>query len=300
MRAKMCGMVAVVSVLALFVWAGEKPSRGNESGQEAFAGDTRASNVFSLYLKDLSNENLYVRMDAAKAIRKEQTALVTHLIKLAQGPSWPFQTALGPMPSQPEWREPKHQAMLLLGDMRAADAVPTLLANLEYENPREFYGGWPTKDEMYPAVEALSKIGMTAVDPVLAKLGEVDPTSTAAELCCWTLRKILGAKLGRARLEIAIEETRDSSVRENLRAALPYFRTSAEKVADEYRQRKATDTTAEVWDRSNELEELRARVKELKEEAGQRSAPFGPLHYRRSSNSSILTTLRLWAAMVLN
>ena len=271
MRAKMCGMVAVVSVLVLFVWAGEKPSRGDESGQ----GDARASNVFSLYLKGLSNEDWYVRTDAAKAIRKEQAALVTHLIELAQGPSWPFQTALGPMPSLPEWREPKHQAMLLLGDIRAADAVPTLLANIEYENPRDAVGGFPSKGEMYPAVEALSKIGMPAVDPVLAKLGEVDPTSTAAELCCWTLRKILGAKLGRVRLEIAIEETRDSSVRENLKVALPYFRTSAEKVADEYRQRKATDTTAEVRDRSNELEELRARVRELKEETEQRSAPSG-------------------------
>jgi hypothetical protein len=132
------------------------------------------------------------------------------------------------------WHDSKHLATLLLGSLRATQAVPVLLENIEYKNPRSIVvtsrlgkGGW------HPAAEALSKIGMPAVGPTVEKLGDYAPKSKASEICCWVLKEILGVRLARLRLQIAIEETRDEAVKKNLTAALPYFKTDQEKAAEE-------------------------------------------------------------------
>jgi hypothetical protein len=87
-------------------------------------------------------------------------------------------------------------------------------------------------------VEALSKIGIPAVGPTIGKVGSYPSKSQGSELCCWILKKILGVRLGRLRLQIAIEETRDQAVKENLIAALPYFKTEQEKAAEERAERE--------------------------------------------------------------
>jgi len=79
---------------------------------------------------------------------------------------------------------------------------------------------------------------MLAVGPTINKLGAYAPNSKGSELCCWLLKKILGVKLARLRLQTAIEETRDEAVKQNLTAALPYFKTNQEKAAEERARKK--------------------------------------------------------------
>ena len=188
-----------------------------------------------LAAKDPSGRDLTKQRDrqqAAEAIRAERTELIGRLIQLAGEKVQPLPSS-DPRFVEYPWHDSKHLSILLLGDLRAAEGVPVLLANLEYQNPRSLFGDFMDKDGWYPAVEALCKIGMPAVDPTVAKLGEVGPKSKAGELCSWILNKILGPRLARVRLEITIEETRDAAAKANLKAALPYFKTEQEKAAEE-------------------------------------------------------------------
>jgi hypothetical protein len=193
-------------------------------GMKALLADL-ASNVASVQAQQ-------GRERAAEAIRNERRELIAALIQLAQ-------QEVNPLPStdprfvEYPWHDSKHLSILLLGELRATEAVPVFLANLEYKNPRSIVGGFMDVGGGYPAAEALSRIGMPAVDLTVAKLGQLDPKSKTANTCCWILKEILGVKLARARIHIAIEEARDAAARENLRAALPYFRTPQEKAAEE-------------------------------------------------------------------
>jgi len=137
------------------------------------------------------------------------------------------------------WRDSKHMAISLLGDFRAPAAIRVLMENLGYRNPRTYWthGSWNT-GHFYPAAEALWKIGMPAVGPVIEKLAQGDTSNNVRSNCCWVLREILGPRLGRLRIEIAIEQSRDAEAKKNLAGILPYFETDKEKTAAELERRK--------------------------------------------------------------
>jgi len=82
-------------------------------------------------------------------------------------------------------------SILLLGELRASDAVDVLLANLTYENPKELltFGGSRSPAFRYPAVEALIKIGRPAFYKTLAVLKKAEDELTR-ELCGWVLMGI--------------------------------------------------------------------------------------------------------------
>jgi hypothetical protein len=195
----------------------------------------------SRYVTGLNAKNLTDREQAAEAIRNDHGALIKRLIRLAKEKVEPL-TSSDPRFVEYPWHDSKHLSILLLGDLRAVEAVDILLENLTYKNPKSLessealsQGGW------YPAAEALSKIGMPAVEPIIKKLGSYKPNSKGSDLCCWILKEILGVKLARLRLQIAIEDTREATIRENLTAVLPYFKTEQEKAAEERAQREKAD-----------------------------------------------------------
>ena len=185
----------------------------------------------------LTSKNREEREKAAEAIRNERTEIIKQLIEFAAENVEPLPSSDSRFIEYP-WHDSKHFAILLLGDMSAVEAVPVLLENIEYRNPRKLWGSLLDKDGWHPAVEALSKIGMPAVEPTIKKLSSYEPKSDGSELCCWILKKILGVRLARLRLQIAIEETRDKAVKKNLVAALPYFKTSQEKAVEERARRE--------------------------------------------------------------
>ena len=174
--------------------------------------------------------------NAERTIREKWADTIRQLIKMAAQDVKPLS------PSDPEnirypWHDAKHLSILLIGDMRSAEAIPVLLDNLEYRNPAELAGSYLGLGGWYPAAEALSKISMPAVGPVIDKLGRYGEQEKGHSICCWIIKEILGPKLGKVRLEMAIEETKDETVKKNLTAALPYFKTDKEK-ADEERARR--------------------------------------------------------------
>jgi hypothetical protein len=216
---------------------------GRSIAETAAGAGEKSSDVLAL-AAELGSDNEKARESAAEGIVKVRGELVDRLMELAKQPGKVLVSPNGERRAY-LWHEPKHLAILLLGDLRASEAAPLLLENIEYRNPREFFGSMMTNTEWYPAVEALSKIGMPSVDPTVIKLSHVDPKSKAAELCCWTLTEILGPRLARMRVQIAIEETPDASAREKLKAALPYefFKTREEKATEERAKQGGPGTT---------------------------------------------------------
>jgi hypothetical protein len=183
-------------------------------------------------VKRLESAALKDREDAAAAIRNTRSAVVNQLVELA-GKKVEALSSFNPQVPEYPWHDGKHLAIILLGELRAPEGVPVLQQNLGYTNPKTLYVDEPLEMDWYPAVEALARIGMPAVDPMVARLSEVAPKTKESRQCCWILKEILGVKLARARIEIAIEETKDQTAKGNLKAALPYFMTPQEKAAQE-------------------------------------------------------------------
>jgi hypothetical protein len=198
-----------------------------------FSSDASDSSIqaYSIDVAGLEAEKREEREMAAEVIRNEHLRLIRCLIKLsAKEDDFKF--------SYYDWHDSKHLAILLLGDMRSTDAIPVLLDNVVYRNPAELAGSYVGIGGLYPAAEALSKIGMPAVGPVIDKLGKYGEQEKGHSICCWIIKEILGPKLGKARLEMAIEETKDDTVKKNLIAALPYFKTDKEKATEERARRE--------------------------------------------------------------
>ena len=186
------------------------------------------------HMAELQSPELKVREKAAEDIRQERAELIKELIKLAGQKVEPLPSS-DPRFVEYPWHDSKHLAMLVLGDIRASEAIPVLLENLDYKNPRSIMTEYLGKESWYPAVEALSKIGMPAIGPVIGKLGEYEKDGLGRELCCWIIKDVLGERLGRVRLEMAIEEEKKAAVRKNLRAAMSKYFAKPEISKDKIR-----------------------------------------------------------------
>jgi len=173
--------------------------------------------------KGFREQSLEEREAVAETIRQERAKIINGLIQVAatKGEAAPPDTH--GFPQDGVWHDAKHLAILLLGDLRASEAVSVLMKNLCYRNPESTnmprlelkYGGFA-----YPAARSLSKIGMPAVQPLLARLSVLRETETEHRICTWTLKEILGERLAKVRLEMAVEEAKDDAARANLKAAL--------------------------------------------------------------------------------
>ncbi len=176
----------------------------------------------------LLSEDLEERQAYLKTALELRDSQVSELIELASE-SVELLPAMEPEEARYPWRDSKHLAIVHLGDLRGSAAVQVLLDNLEYRNPRELAGSYLDVGGWYPAGEALAKIGMPAVKPVIEKLGSYSADSKGSEICCWILTKVLGAELAKVQVEMAIRDTRDEGARKNLEAALPYLKATKEK-----------------------------------------------------------------------
>jgi len=191
------------------------------------------SDESKLVVDALKSSNRQDRKEADRAIREQQKQLIDELVRMAAEQVKPTPSR-STQDSEYVRHHAKYLAIKLLGDLRAVQGVPVLLANLEYINPDiVVVGSLVEEGQRYIAAEALSKIGMPAVKPIIDKFSGQDEDELSRRLCCWTLKRILGDELSQLRLRIAIEETRDATAKANLKAALPYFKTEQEKAAEE-------------------------------------------------------------------
>lgn len=184
-------------------------------------------------LEGLKSDKREVREEAFDRILEQHKDRVQQLIALAAREVHGREFKLGDRAVvEYPWHDTKHLAIILLGDLRAAESVPILLENVEYRNPRILGGG---TDEMaageghpwYPATESLIKIGMPSVGPVTEKLGGYAENCLGRRLCLVVLKGILGPRLAKAHLGIAIEEAKDKTARANLKAALEQVESKA-------------------------------------------------------------------------
>lgn len=199
-----------------------------------------AKSVFTIDLSFFNIKNIHEREKAYREIVKNRKELISKLIEFAS------QKVERIDPNDPTSEYPlydsKHLSILLLGEMRADEAVPVLLENLEYENPdQENSFQMIQREAFYPAVNSLIKIGMSAVEPVIKKMVKYDKDCISRQNCVFILRYILGIPLARERLKIYIEETNDPIAKKNIESVLPLFKTDWEKYQEELEQRKAAE-----------------------------------------------------------
>ena len=121
-------------------------------------------------------------------VQNDQKELIAGLIALAEGK--PNQQGILP------WTDPKYNAVRLLGDLRATQAVKSLFGQLGYtvEQPAGSFHDRFGYGPAHPAAEALAKIGKPASAVARQALyGTTDPEETRAMV--WILDQVEGPDL---------------------------------------------------------------------------------------------------------
>ena len=183
----------------------------------------------------LKSDKEDVREATAQRIRVERAETIRGLVVLARQDVKPLiiEKAGNVEYVEYPWHDAKHLAILLLGDLRAQEGVAVLLDNLTYRNPRSRLSGGEDDPGLaegpgwYPAAASLIKIGMPSVGPVTEKLSGYAGNCLERRLCLVVLKGVLGSRLAKAYLEIAIEEAKDETAGANLKAALEQFESKA-------------------------------------------------------------------------
>ena len=138
--------------------------------------------------------------------------------------------------NSPTYSTLEYLAIVLLGDIEANKAVPVLLDNLEYKNIYVVYSGSYTDPErLYPSAIALTKIGTPVIEPTIKKLSKFNKNEAGHKICCWILKEILGAKLAKASVQIAIDETLNVIEKQNLNDAISIINTYVEEEATTFK-----------------------------------------------------------------
>ena len=122
------------------------------------------------------------------------------------------------------WNSPKHLAIVLLGQLRAEEAVRILGENLTYR-VKPLVGGYETQGiaEQFPAARSLAQIGNPAVPAVMEKLRRT-AESLQRHLYVWILTQVEGRDVARFRVKKAIKDCGPYTTwKANLEAAIEYF-----------------------------------------------------------------------------
>jgi hypothetical protein len=111
-------------------------------------------------------------------------------------------------------------AIEILGDLRAAEAVDQLAANITLTPP---VIEWEIrrKEERYLCAVALAKIGVPAV-PAMLKIIRTGDDEVARQVAAWVLNEVLGADLAPVLLEGALKSAERPEEQARIKAALQY------------------------------------------------------------------------------
>lgn len=113
----------------------------------------------------------------------------------------------------------KLYAVYLLGELRATAAVTTLLENIDLKATRGDLKGGIGRWGMYPAQEALSKVGTPAVQMILDLL-PAERSELRRQLMCMVITDVEGKEFGGTLVKLRLEQEADPSRRANLELAL--------------------------------------------------------------------------------
>jgi len=168
--------------------------------------DARATSLVDA----IASKNESQRRDAKDDILKVRSETVQGLIRIVDDPVKDYSNfhVSG---------TPRNTAIFLLGELRAEEAIPSLL---EWIAPPE--GEFMVIDAprfITPAGDALAKIGMPAVDPLLDRVKTKGPATESLH-CLIAMGRILTADLAEAKLEKALAAEENEEYRKNIQHAL--------------------------------------------------------------------------------
>ncbi len=168
----------IAPFLVLGVFALPQSARSEQAG---LSGGQDVRNA----LNKLRSPDEREREEGVRAMRVERTAAVLGL-----------QWIIRERRRDPEAHRYLSPAMRLLGELRAKEAVGTLIENLEFTAPSPVGVSGPTLDPLYskPQLRALIEIGMPAVDPLLKRV-QTDPKPIIIERAAIVVREVLGPTL---------------------------------------------------------------------------------------------------------
>ncbi len=119
----------------------------------------------------------------------------------------------------------KVNAVIVLGEYRAVEAVPVLVDHLDWDGAAHggFFNARVAKEEVElktaPVSSALIKIGTPAVPRLLAKIAETDDTNTVMK-CLSICQSIEGRDLVRFRLQALLSKEDGEQRKQRFQAAL--------------------------------------------------------------------------------
>lgn len=181
-------IAAVSSLLSVFcmgAWVGRQPA------------------TEALFSKNQQEQRL-----ALGAIRREHVENVQSLIKL-----------VGLKEADDSWQGVRHLAILLLGDMRATEAVPALAERLTYLPDLPAYTTERlNREAYYPCATALVKIGQPCVGAMMGKI-EWSKDKAVRELAAWVLMEVEGKERAAERLQSMADKSYDAKVKPRLQEA---------------------------------------------------------------------------------
>lgn len=122
----------------------------------------------------------------------------------------------------------KLEAVVVLGEYRAVEAIPILVQHFEWDDaaPRVGFNSlWiEERDELgYPVDNALVNIGMPAIPALLDKIMETDDVKIAGK-CVTICQYIEGLEATRFRLQGLLQKETDTKKKERIQAALDYLK----------------------------------------------------------------------------
>lgn len=121
----------------------------------------------------------------------------------------------------------KRSVMYALGQLRAIKAIPLLIKNIRYGNYGSIRGNMPQYG-VEPAANALSRIGIPAIAPILNAIKKINDHFTVCYLCN-ALVDINGYDLAVFYLEKEIDKTKDYTDKTRLEKALKLIACYAPK-----------------------------------------------------------------------
>jgi hypothetical protein len=113
-------------------------------------------------------------------------------------------------------------SILLLGKLRATEAVPLLVEHLNYGVFYKESKRLQTPEDYYPAGQALIDIGIPSLDPVVTAMTATDD-ATMHQLGARIIVKILGPKLAGVYLQDKIQAETEQTRRTRLQAVMAYL-----------------------------------------------------------------------------
>jgi len=175
--------------------------------------------------KELSNairsKDEIARSQAKQGFLRQRHDSVEELIRIVDGPLSQGEEFFNSS-------TPRNTAIFLLGELRAAEAVPSLM---KWISPRE--GQSMVIDELSllpPAAAALARIGMPSVNPLLERMklkgAELKGFEPEGRVCLMTMVRILKSDLAEAKLEKTLAGEENEEYRKNLQAALDALRNT--------------------------------------------------------------------------